>query len=144
MHMVECISKNLENTDLSNGNFFQNMIGIAHTVAGEMRPALEKDPASFQQSLSTITEIFQEAMDDSVNKGEEIPQELKSMINMIKNTSEGGSFFSQNDGNDEITSQLENLITEQGLNREEFYSSISGSDGSIDAEKLESFLKTLN
>lgn len=136
MKMVDSISSQLQDGNISNGNIVQNMFGIAKSVAQEMRGELEGDPEKFQNTLGAITDVFKTAMNDDSNTGN-IPAEVKNMFNSIvdvKNLNEAEPNSS------EIMKGLESLVENNGLDREEFFTNIRGENGQIDVNKLESFL----
>jgi len=140
--MIDLISNEITSVDLTKGNIIQNMFSIAQSVAQEMKPDLENNPDQFQNTLGAITEVFQEAMNDSSKNGDEVPSEIKNMFNTIISNS---SMI--NDGKEpteeEITKSLEGIIDANGLNREDFYNSIKDGNGEIDVSKLENFLSGL-
>ena len=139
--MIDSISNKLTSIDLSQGNIIQSMFGIAQDVAQEMRPELEDDPEKFQNTLGAITEVFQEAMDDSSKKGEEVPAELRNMFNTILAT---GANPDKEATQQEIEKSLESIIQANGLNREQFYGAIKDDDGQFDVSKLENMLVGIN
>ena len=140
--MIDSISNRLTDIDLSKDNILQSMFGIAQSVAQEMRGDLEKNPEQFHNTLGAITDVFKEAMDDSSKNGEEVPSELKNIFNTIITTKPGSDQSQPNE--EEITKSLEGIISANGLDRNEFYSSINGNNGEIDLTKLESLLGKLN
>ena len=152
--MIDSISDKLTTIDLSKGNIIQNMFGIAQNVAQEMRGDLENNPENFQNTIGAITEVFQDAMEDSSKNGEDIPPELKDMFNVILSSASTPENMSKtilstigqtNDlTEDEIAKSLENIIQINGLNRDDFYGMIKNNDGEIDINKLEKILVGLN
>lgn len=134
--MIDSISDKLTQVDLSKGNIIQNMFGIAQNVAQEMKGDLESSPEKFQNTLGALTEVFKEAMDDSSKSGDEIPPDLKNMFHQVLSMDP-----SQLDSNDsELTKNLENIISTNGLDRDQFYQSIQNSNGEINIEKLQNFI----
>jgi hypothetical protein len=143
--MIDSISDKLTNIDLSKGNIIQSMFGIAQNVANEMRGDLENNPEKFQSTIGAITEVFQEAMDDTSKNGNEIPSELKNMFNQILAVSPlGTNATGKEPTEEEIAQNLENIIQMNGLDREQFYESIKDNNGGIDANKLENFLMKIS
>ncbi|XWV26452.1 hypothetical protein QJ857_gp0617 [Tupanvirus soda lake] len=142
--MIDLISDNLTKIDLSGGNIIQSMFGIAQNVAQEMRGDLEKNPEKFQSTIGAITEVFQEAMNDTAKDGEEVPSELKNMFNQILSVSPmGPNGDSKELSNEDITKSLESIIQANGLDRDKFYESIKGDNEEIDVGKLEKMLMNL-
>lgn len=143
MSMIDSISEKLTSVDLTQGNIIESMFGIAQNVAQEMRGELESNPEKFQSAFGAITEVFQEAMDESSNNGQEVPAELKSMFgSLLSATSMDGSNNQMND--EDISKHLENIVSANGLNREEFYNSIQGENGQVDINRLEKYLSGMN
>ena len=58
--LVDSISDKLVGVDSSNKNIMQNFFGIAQNLANEMKQDLENNPIKFQNSMDTISKIFQE------------------------------------------------------------------------------------
>ncbi|XWV25192.1 hypothetical protein QJ856_gp0580 [Tupanvirus deep ocean] len=142
--MIDLISDNLTKIDLSGGNIIQSMFGIAQNVAQEMRCDLEKNPEKFQSTIGAITEVFQEAMNDTAKDGEEVPSELKNMFNQILSVSPmGPNGDGKEPSNEDITKSLESIIQANGLDRDKFYESIKGDNEEIDIGKLEKMLMNL-
>lgn len=155
--MIDSISNKLTSIDLSKGNIIQNMLGIAQNVFQEMKGDLENDPAKFQSTLGTLTEVFQEALANDKD-GQKVPPELKNMFNSILASGPGGisnlSNMSNMSGtpgsingensNEEINKGLEGIIEANGLNRDEFFNSIKNNNGEIDVTMLEKILQNLN
>jgi len=142
--MIDSISEKLTSLDFENGNVVQSMMSIAKDVAGEMKDELQGDPENFKGTLSKITEVFKETLDDSSSGENKIPDEFKSLFNKIMSTNvdnmESGGELNET----EILSTLENFIQENNINRDELFNSIKDTDGEIDVSKLEDYLKNLN
>lgn len=139
--MVDLISDKLTGIDLSGGNIIQSMFGIAQDVAQDLRGDLEGDPDKFQSTIGAITEVFKEAMDSSAAQGEAIPDNLKNIFNSVLAAGPLGT--GEGMATEDISKHLEEIITTNGLNRDEFYNTIQGNNGDIDATKLESYLSKL-
>lgn len=134
--MIDSISDKLSQVDLSKGNIIQNMFGIAQNVAQEMKGDLEGNPEKFQNTLGALTEVFKEAMDDSTKSGDEIPTDLKNMFNQVLSLNP-----SQTELNDsELSKNLENIISANGLDSDQFYQSIKDPNGEINVGKLQNFI----
>jgi len=136
--MIDSISGKLADVDLSNGNIMQCMFGIAQNVADELRGDLAADPDGFQNTLGAITEVFQDAMNESAKNGEEIPSELKGML---------GSFMNMNPTNqdanqEELLKMLANISANNGINEEELLKSMMDDNGELDVSKLDAMLNT--
>jgi hypothetical protein len=143
--MIDSISNKLTSMDLSQGNIIQSMFSIAENVANEMKGDLENNPEKFQSTIGTITEVFQEAMNDTSKNGNEFPSELKNMFNQILSVSPiGKNNIEKEPTEEEIVKNLESIIQANGLNREHFYESIKDSTGEIDVSKLESLLMKIS
>ena len=143
-NLIDKISSELTKVDLSKGNIIQSMLGIAQNVAQDMRGDLENNPERFQNTIGAITEVFQDAMEDTSKNGETVPPELKNMFNQILAVSPLGH---NNNGKElteeEIAKSLDPIIQANGLNREQFYESIKNNNGEIDVSKLEGLLMNL-
>ena len=140
--MIDLISDKLTNINSGNGNILQNMFGIAQSVAMEMKSDLENDPEKFQSTIGDITEVFQEAIDDSDKNGQAVPSELKNMFNTILSAS-GVNGEGKEVSEEEITKNLDSIVEANGLNKEDFYDAIRSNNGEIDVNKLESLLANL-
>lgn len=138
--IIDSIGGQIGSVDMSQGNILQNMFDIARTVADEMRSDLANNPDSLGTTLGTITEIFSEAIN---NSSEEMPAELKNIFNIVSSFKGENGQPNPNVSEEEIAKQLDMIISSNGLNKEDFLSSIS-SDGQIDKTKLENILSTLN
>jgi len=142
--MIDTISDKLTNFDASDGNLVQNMISMAQTVAEEMRPELENNPEAFQNTLGSITEIFQDMMNNSggIDGVEgEMPAEFKNIMGIVKSmTDMNPTDENSMSGMDDIMSELERMVSSNGLDRESFFRSIGTDTGDIDLDKLQSFL----
>ena len=134
--MIDSISNKLTDIDLTKGNIIQSMIGIAQTVAQEMRGDLEKNPEQFHTTLGAITEVFQEAMESDDNK--QIPPELKNIFNAVVSTRNGDDEYQPSE--EEVTKSLESIIAANGLDRDEFFTAVKGNNGEIDPTKFEKFM----
>ena len=87
MHkMIDSISEKITQLDLSQGNIVQSMFDVAQNVANEIRSDIESDPEQFKQTLSAITEIFQETMSDASGNSN-VPPELKDIFNTVVSAS---------------------------------------------------------
>jgi len=144
MKMIDMISDQLTTVDLTKGTIIQSMVGIAKNVANEMKDQLES-PEKFQGTLGAITEIFQEAMDDSSKSGEEIPAEIKNAFGTI--LSMAPLYNNNNDGSQpseqDIEKGLAGIISANGLDRNEFFASIKDANGEVDISKLEHYLANI-
>ena len=139
--MIDTISDRLTNFDASEGNLIQSMISMAQSVADEMKPDLENNPDAFQNTLGSITEIFQDMMSTSEGPGN-IPSELKDILNIVKSMTGTDGNNLQSDGSD-IMATLETIIEANGLDREAFFNAIKTDTGEIDLNKLESCLSKI-
>lgn len=137
--MIDSISDKLTSVDLSGGNIIQSMFGIAQNVAQEMRGDMESNPEKFQSTIGAITEVFQDAINNSTANGDEIPADLKNIFNTVLGATHADAEVSEN----EIAKNLEAVIAANGLDKTQFYQSIQGSDGDIDVSKLEECLAKL-
>lgn len=140
--MIDSIASQITGADLTQGNVLQNMFGIAKNVADELRGDLEGNPDSLRNTIGTITEVFNEAIN---NSAEEMPADLKNIFNVVLsfqgNTSNGTT--DPNVSEEELMKQLGAIVETNGLNKEEFFTSIKTESGEIDATKLENMLTTL-
>ena len=146
--MIDSISDKLANIDLSNGNIMQCMFGIAQNVAEELRGDLESNPEGFQNAIGAITEVFQDAMDNSSKNGEEIPTEIKGMMGTIMNINGvAGNLTNGNQNgksNESLDEELSNIAARYGMDTTGFIKSISDDAGEIDANKLEKILANMD
>lgn len=136
--MIDSISEKLIDNDFSNGNIVHCMYGIAKDVALEMKGELEKNPEDFHSTLGTITDVFNEAMNNT-SENEQIPPELKNIFSTL--LASQNNMNNDDVSNSEIINYFENIIQSNGLNREEFYQSIQNDKGEIDITKVEHFLQ---
>ncbi len=144
MKMVDSISSRLKSKDLSQGNIIENMFEIAGQVTQEITADIQAGdgPEKFQNTIGAITEVFQEAMDNTGETGEQIPSEIKSVFKQLMSISP----LTNNGENDqpvneeEIYKTLENIIQTNGLDRNEFYKTIVNSKGEIDTNQIEKLL----
>lgn len=158
--MIDVISSKLENFDTMDGNLVQNMVSMARTVADEMRPDLENNPDAFQNTLGSITEIFQDMMNNQDGSGAEMPEEFRNVMGIVKSMAEldpngnaamvqgmlgpNNMLGEENDGDmNEIMAGLDRMILATGMDREDFMNSIRGDDGEIDPIKLQIHLSNL-
>ena len=146
--MIDSISSKLTGADLSGGNIFQNMIGIAESVANELRGDLEENPEDFAQKMGAIGEVFADALDESNKNGEQIPSEMKNMFSTLLSMSplqpQGKNSSNASAGNaDEIVAGLDKIVADNNLNRDEFYKNIMDTKGQIDVRKLEEYLSKM-
>ncbi len=107
-----------------------------------MKGELENNPDKFQNTITTITQVFQEAMTSDNGLGEQLPPELKNVFNTVIKASPLNNPDAEFN-NDEIMNSLESIIESNGLNKDDFMSSIKGSGGEIDFSKLENILNNL-
>lgn len=137
--MIDSISGKLIDNDFSKGNIVQCMYGIAQDVAYEMKGELENNPEEFHSTLGTITEVFNEAMNNT-SESDQIPPELKNIFSTLL-SSQSKHANGEAISDDEIMNCFENIIQTNGLNREEFFQSIQNDQGEIDIKKVENFLQ---
>lgn len=156
--MIDVISNKLENFDAMDGNLVQNMVSMARTVADEMRPDLENDPDAFQNTLGSITEIFQDMMNNQDGDGEKMPEEFRNVMGIVKSMADmdpngnaamaqnmlgcGGDTQSNNNMN-EIIFGLDQMIISNGMDREIVMNAIRGNNGEIDLAKLQEYMSKL-
>jgi len=140
LEMVDTISSELKNFK-QDGNLLQNMFGIAQNVAQKMRPKLDGDPQKFQSTISAITEIFSEAMNNSERNGEEIPPDIKNMFSKISSISSIASVPGKEPTDQELNQTLESLAQLNGMDKNQFMQSIKMENGEIDVTKLEKCLE---
>lgn len=137
--MVDLISDNLTNIDLNGGNLLRDMYTIAQNVANEMKGDIEQNPQDFQNTIMSITQVFQEAMNSDSNISKELPPELRETFSTIIN-----SACLENPENEvnseELMKTLESLVQTHGLDRGQLLSSLKGVDGTIDVKMVESLL----
>lgn len=139
--MIDSISSKLENMDFTKGNIIQSMFGIAQNVANELKGDIENNPEGFQESIGAITEIFKDAMGNSDGENK-IPSELKGLMNSLMSViPNGGATDDKNPPSEEqIQLALENFISVNELDRDDFYQNIKDESGEIDLEKLQTYL----
>ena len=136
--MIDTISDNLLDTDISKGNLIQNMFGMAQSIAQDMQPTMSQNPDQFKNTLNTMTSVFKEAVAEGTKEaGDQVPAELRSMVDNILSKSD-----SLSDENAE--QELENIIQASGLNRDTFMSGIHDENGAIDVTKLESMMANVH
>lgn len=138
--MIDSISDKLTSIDLSGGNIIQSMLGIAQNVAQEMSGDMQNNPEKFQSTIGAITEVFQDAMNESAENGNEMPDDIKNLFNTVLAAAPTGS---DEISSEEIAKNLETIIAANGLDKNQFYQSIQGIDGEIDITKLEECLGKL-
>lgn len=144
MKMVDSISTRLKKQDLSQGNIIENMFQIAQEVTGEITADIKAGdgPEKFQDTIGAITEVFQEAMENTGENSEQIPSEIKSVFKQLMSisplTNNGENVQNIDEG--EIFQVLENIIQTNGLDRSEFYKSVVNNKGEIDTNQIENFL----
>jgi hypothetical protein len=136
--IVDLISDKLSVTDLSKGNCIQNILGIANNVANEIKDDL--DPNKFQDIWHSITDIFKETVNDP-STGDKIPPHLKNIFNNLMANQDN---INKPADMDEVYSNLDSVINEHGLNRDDFFSAIHNEDGGINLSKLEDMLSNIN
>jgi hypothetical protein len=147
MKMVDSISSKLKEQDLTQGNIFQNMFKIAEEVTKDVRADMEAGagPEKIQNTIGAITEVFQEAMENTGNSDDQIPSEIKSVFKQLMSATpltNGGS-TDQNIDENEILKSLENIIQTNGLDRDEFFKSIVN-NGEIDTSKISNLCGDIN
>lgn len=133
--IIDSISDQLTNVDFSEGKILNNMLGIAQTVAQEVRGDLENNPEMLQSTLSGIMDIFQETINNTETDNEEIPEELSSLKDMFNNIAEStknGEELTQ----EQMSKNLESIINMKGINKEEIFGIDSNESGSYDLDKL--------
>jgi hypothetical protein len=141
--MIDLISDQLVNVDLSKGNIIESMFGIAKSVAEEMRGDLQNDPEKFQKTVGTIVEVFQEATNNPNNQGAPIPAELKNVFDgLLSNIPQanGQSEMNVEPSAEEINDALEHIVQTNNLDRNEFFGAITDSNGEVDMNLLEKYL----
>jgi hypothetical protein len=139
--MIDTISDRLVNFDASDGNLVQSMFSMAQSVAEEMRPELENDPDAFQNTLGSITEIFQDMMSTADQEGNTMPAEFKEIAMMATSMMSADPTTPSNP--DDISALLERMIQANGLDRDAFYNSMNGDNGQLDMSKLQLFLSQM-
>jgi len=119
----------------------QSMFSMAQSVAEEMRPELENDPDAFQNTLGSITEIFQDMMSTADQEGNTMPAEFKEIAMMATSMMSADPTTPSNP--DDISALLERMIQANGLDRDAFYNSMNGDNGQLDMSKLQLFLSQM-
>ena len=131
--MIDSISNKLSSFDISKGNVTQNIMGIAGSVAQEIRQDLETNPEQIQITFDCILNVFQDI--DSTDQNNQVPSEIKNMINCLKT-------MTTTDGNpEEITKNLEEIVANTGIiDKDELNSIINNENDTFDLTKMNCLL----
>ncbi|CAH6420436.1 Hypothetical protein MVR_LOCUS130 [uncultured virus] len=80
--MIDCISGKIATVDFFGDNMIGSIVDIANSVAEELRSEMESNPESFQKTISTISEVFKETLNDSGNSND-FPEELRALFDQL-------------------------------------------------------------
>lgn len=140
LKMINSIAGKLSNDEeFDSSNILQSMATLAQSVSNEVRDDLQDNPDDFHNTLESITDIFQEMMDDpEASAG--MPEEFRNVVGIAKGINNGGNSANPDD---EIRQELDKMIKAQGLNRDDFYKMINNEKGGLDFGKLQSVMSNL-
>ena len=131
--MIDSITDKVPNLDLSQGNVLKSMMGIAQDVVKELAGDIRSDPQQFQTTISTLTEVFQEQINDP-NGGATMPPQFKGMMDLLSATSK----MSDQSSADQFTIELEKFIDSTGIGRDRFMNEA----GEPDINKFQQYVST--
>ncbi len=140
--MIDSISSKISGGNLSEGNMLENIFSIANSVANEVRDDLISDPDKMKNTFGKLTSILKDTVNDSSQQGNEIPKEIKGIFDSVINMAQSGE--SNEASEEEIMKNLDAIIKLGGFNKEEFMKDIQNSNGEINVEKLEKYMKAVN
>ena len=143
--LIESISGHLGGMDFKGGNMSKGIISVAQTVAAEMKDDIGKDPEKIKGTITAIIGIFKDLMNGE--DGSKMPPELKKMFDSVVTlTTKEDLGAASLDGTmeREIEEGLEKIIRENGLNRDDFFTSIQDGEGGVSLDKLQSILGGLD
>ena len=113
--MVDCITEKLAGTDLSSGNLFAKVIGIARQVTDEMKDDLQGRPDMLQTIFYTITDLLKDLMNESSDKGEEIPSNFKNIFDKVLSNKNILDPNNNNVDEAEVINNLEKFVMAQDM-----------------------------
>lgn len=142
--MIDSITGKLDTINSGQGNILQNIVGIAQSVASEMRGEIENNPESIKTTLAAVTDIFKEATVNS-NENENIPPELKNIFGAVMSSpllsKIQGQESTENISDDVLGKELEILSRTYGLDKDEIMQAMKNDTGEMDPTKFEQFMQ---
>lgn len=135
--MVDSITGKLDRIqDADPGNIVGDIMSIAQEVSEDFKSGANQD--EYKNTVEAVKGIFTEAINDPVAR-DKVPDNFKNIANVFF-TSQGESSNQSN----VIMENVERIVVQNGLNRDEFYKMITNNNGELDFPKLNAYLTQLN